>query len=543
MCGLIGFSGEKSYDYKHIRFLLFWNSIERGVDATGIFTPKSGVVKDNVSARSFITNKKQINKISLDNNLIGHVRAKTVGVNSVKNAHPFEYDNIVLAHNGTLQNHHQLIQMYQLNYHDYDVDSQVLAKCVYINTKYDDRTKILEQYTGAAALLWYDKNENCMYAYHDKERPLFYGYINKTEMYISSIRESLEAIFCEDIKAFDTSVLYKIINGKIVSTEKYVNKVPEKTNYIEIILADIKDLVKEKKKKKSWFTSKKQNISGIEIKDFMPDHAKGYWIMCDRNGFLSDNSMLNKKNELLYIDRWYYSLGKAKGEEYTNFDSYMEVQNSEGVKGIVSNVVKFNSKEFIPQVGKYVVAMVDLHFTSSEKQLCSKGDFLLVKDHTYGDESISVFNPYNKESGKCPIESVRVARKEEAIRFINTFSKACEINFNNVDSPKDKLKDSKTDESPFKEDTKNLLPVIKNKKYKKYEDLTFSYGTVCNLISKLLEDTIEIRENMELNLISAAIQQSKELESDLLLLYDPDFLEILTPDDEKVKESDKYEII
>ncbi len=526
MCGLIGFSGTKSYDYKHIRFLLFWNSIERGTDATGVFTPKTGIVKDNISAKSFLTNKKLISKVSLDNNFIGHVRAKTVGVNTAKNAHPFEYDDVVLAHNGTLQYYHELVKMYQLNYGDYDVDSQVLAKCVAVNTKYDDRIKVLEQYEGAAALLWYNKKEDILYAYHDKERPLFYGYINKTEMYISSIKESLEAIFCEDIKAFDTSVLYKINNGKIISEEKYNNRVRD--ILIEIILASEDDVVKNKKKKKVWYTSNKPNISGFEIKDFIPEYARGYWIMCDSAGFVTHNSAVNKKHDLLYMGEWYYVIGKAYGDSYNNLTSFMELQNSKDETGIFASTSKFNSKEFIPQVGKYVVSMVNLSYTNSNQQICKIGDFLLVKSHTYGDPSISVVNPYNGLSGKCNIGAVRVARKEETKKYLKEFQKT--IDFVDVVAPTCEV------ESPFKEDVKNLLPAIVDNIKKDYKDLTFSYGTICNLLSKLIEDTMSIRLKMEANDINEGIKISKSLEDDLILLFDPDFLETLIPNDERENE-------
>ena len=44
-CGLIGFSGKTNFDKEKINLLMLWNSFERGKDATGIYTPKNGLVK------------------------------------------------------------------------------------------------------------------------------------------------------------------------------------------------------------------------------------------------------------------------------------------------------------------------------------------------------------------------------------------------------------------------------------------------------------------------------------------------------------------
>ena len=55
-CGIIGYSSaKKKYpSLLKLRFLLYFNSVERGRDATGIFTPLTGIIKKAIAAREFI---------------------------------------------------------------------------------------------------------------------------------------------------------------------------------------------------------------------------------------------------------------------------------------------------------------------------------------------------------------------------------------------------------------------------------------------------------------------------------------------------------
>jgi hypothetical protein len=218
MCGLIGFSGS-DMNVDKIKLLLFWNSLERGKDATGIYSRQTGIIKDNNEARIFIKNNNDAFKNC--NLFIGHVRAKTSGFNTKDNAHPFSYNGIVLAHNGTLYQEIKLCQTMGLNYTDFDVDSEILAAG--IGKTLD--TKVLTAYEGSAAVLFTDhnnKNSDILYAYRDKNRPLFRGSLDNS-LYISSIKESLEFIGCNNIKEFKENHLYAIKNGKIDSYVKIKN--------------------------------------------------------------------------------------------------------------------------------------------------------------------------------------------------------------------------------------------------------------------------------------------------------------------------------
>jgi len=217
MCGLIGFSGKTNFNKEKINLLMLWNSFERGKDATGIYTPKNGLIKHAKPATDFLVNK----PFEEDTLLIAHVRAKTIGVNNDKNAHPFNEENVVLAHNGTLKNHYDLLRKYDLKYADYDVDSHIICGIMAKEKNF----KVLTEIEGAAAMLMHDKdNPKIMYVFRNGDRELYKGYYDGN-LYISSIKNSLVLIGCSNVKEFKENYLYTIVDGLIQGTAKrIVNK-------------------------------------------------------------------------------------------------------------------------------------------------------------------------------------------------------------------------------------------------------------------------------------------------------------------------------
>lgn len=217
MCGLVGFSSKKNFNKDKINLLMLWNSFERGKDSTGIYSPKNNLIKEADPAAKFLRDK----PFEEDNFLIAHVRAKTIGVNIAKNAHPFVEGNYVLAHNGTLKNHWGLLKKNDLKYCDHDVDSHVI--CSIINK--ERNFNVLSEIEGAAAFLIHDKEKpDILYVFRNGERPLFKGLLDGG-MYISSLKEPLELIGCKVIKEFKENYLYTIKNGMIQGTaKKIVNK-------------------------------------------------------------------------------------------------------------------------------------------------------------------------------------------------------------------------------------------------------------------------------------------------------------------------------
>lgn len=211
MCGIIGFSGagKAAFDLNTIKILMYVNSKERGTDACGVFTPKLGILKSTGEAYNFLYKNEE--KITPSDIFIGHVRAKTKGVNSDENAHPFQYENIVGVHNGTLTNSDDLIKEIGGLPIDFKVDSQA----IFFRLGNDKKATVLSNLKGSAAVLFQDTtNPEVLYAFRNDERPLVFG--KRPEgLYISSIQDPLEWTGCTDIEHALPGYIYEIKDGKI----------------------------------------------------------------------------------------------------------------------------------------------------------------------------------------------------------------------------------------------------------------------------------------------------------------------------------------
>lgn len=221
-CGLIGFTGTKKVNTDKLGLLMLHNSLKRGEDNTGLYSIETGTVKSALKAEEFLGTY-DLPKTKL---FIGHVRKASVGSKLEKNAHPVEFDNIVLAHNGTLTNHHELCRTNGYSFHtDFDTDTQVLAQLMDNCSKSESgRFTILSEYTGFAALLFTDKRDkDVLYAYRNDDRPLFNG-LTAEGMYFSSMEESLKIIGCKDIKEVSPYYVHAFKHGTPLSSVSYPKK-------------------------------------------------------------------------------------------------------------------------------------------------------------------------------------------------------------------------------------------------------------------------------------------------------------------------------
>lgn len=223
MCGQLGYSGVKPFDSRKIALLAYLNAFERGMDSTGIYSPKNGLFKTKENGCDVFTLGKHT--VKEDNLLMAHFRAATVGNKEVKNAHPFQRGRYILQHNGTLTNHWDILKKYNLNFADYWVDSDVICGAI---EACGDITEVLKQINGGAAIIIHDiEQPNRLYVFRNKERPLWKGYIDG-QMYISSIWQSLFLIGCIAIKEFKPDTLYTIEEGAIKQSN-YIKNTPYKT--------------------------------------------------------------------------------------------------------------------------------------------------------------------------------------------------------------------------------------------------------------------------------------------------------------------------
>jgi len=408
-CGLTGFSGKDNFDITKLKFLLYWNSVERGRDATGLYTLESGIVKDNEEAKKFIINAKKIDKINPSNLLIGHVRAKTVGNNTVANAHPFEYGDLVGAHNGSLTNHLALIRQYGFKMTNYDVDSQVLISALNENLKDSgsDDFKVLSEYEGAAALLIYNKKEGILYAMHDKERPLFYGYDNGN-MYISSIKESLEGIGCIDCKAFPINVVHMIKDGEIIHTIDYKPYVPKITT--PVFWSAAKANFKYGRKGKLTLDEK---YCGIYYSDAEAYMFEGYNVMVESSMAATENpGRFNK-------DNWYLCTGFTKNSTGKLEPTFIDNKGDETSLPIV----QLDTNNFIPVKGSYVKVLIDIVYTGTQIKICNKGDIVEVTGHKFGDDQVHLRTLDSNKTFYIDLDAIRNLSSKEMNEHIANMRK------------------------------------------------------------------------------------------------------------------------
>lgn len=225
MCGQLGYSGTKPFDFEKIKLLILWNSLERGEDATGLYSPLNGHRKSLLKGSTVVSNDEF--KLIPDTILMAHVRAKTIGLNTIENTHPFKRGDWYLQHNGTLKNHWDLSHKYELSSMDYSVDSDIICGAISKENNFNP----LREIDGPAAIIIHKTTTpDKLYVFRNAERPLFRGIIDGC-MYMSSIKESLEYIGCGGIKEFKTDTLYTICNGNIEKTVKMHNA-PYKRPYV-----------------------------------------------------------------------------------------------------------------------------------------------------------------------------------------------------------------------------------------------------------------------------------------------------------------------
>lgn len=186
MCGLVGIAGKllTAQHIKTFRDMLYFDTI-RGEDSTGVALiskaheaePIVEVLKSVGSAAEFYydhTPSKKVYNLTTDpvSIMLGHNRYATQGVVNLENAHPFDFPNVVGAHNGTVQ----MSSLSKFNgYLEYDVDSRIIySHMSHLGVGAIDQ--IWAQADGALALTWWDKQDRTLKMIRNKERTLFVAY-------------------------------------------------------------------------------------------------------------------------------------------------------------------------------------------------------------------------------------------------------------------------------------------------------------------------------------------------------------------------------
>lgn len=241
MCGISGLLTAESSGFWHedkelFKDLLIATSV-RGIDSTGVFgATKEGAtswvkrIGDPYKLFEFHHTAKWFEEMGQDFKLVvGHNRAATKGEVSAKNAHPFEKENIILVHNGTLTNHYELKQTY-----GGEVDSETCASMI----KEIGPVAALKEIRGAFAFVWFDSNERCLYMVRNDERPLHITtrIDKKTLMFASELETLVWAAGRRNIKTdgpkyLKPGVMYKFHIDNLTKYETEEVKLAPKSVY------------------------------------------------------------------------------------------------------------------------------------------------------------------------------------------------------------------------------------------------------------------------------------------------------------------------
>lgn len=354
-CGIVGYSGVEDFDAEKIKILLLYN-MSRGEDSSGYYTKVDGLVKE---AGKLIDNLHDY-KLTPAKTLIAHTRYGTTGIKNKENSHPFEYNNVVGCHNGKIENWNELCWKKELNlvYRDMNVDSQVLIKLI-DNLGPKDAIPLCK---GPIATLFIKKDTDSLYAFRNSERPLYRGKIGPNT-YISSIKESLEAISCINIKEFKEQHLYSFANGEITEHPK---------------LPKYSDFKKEDKEKS------KNNYAVTK--------AIYHWAYKPKGGILS------------YLEAgWYKVVAK------NSFKDTISIDYNGSIREIKSTY--FKGSQYFSKNDR-IVAMTD--FTVSDVTVGKEGDIFLFESYEFDQKERAWYlnTGVNLTTGKtksyrCPIDWFR----------------------------------------------------------------------------------------------------------------------------------------
>lgn len=183
MCGLIGVAGDLEYKDEGLMKRLFVLDYFRGTDSTGLAAidgkGKPTIVKMATHPINLFDSKSFISALSgyYSKAFIGHNRAATLGAVNDLNAHPFQFGDIVGAHNGTLEKS-SWTDLEWASGVKTDVDSAAIFACIN-EIGIEDTIKLMEEgktsSTGAWALVWYDMKDDTMNFLRNEHRPLWWA--------------------------------------------------------------------------------------------------------------------------------------------------------------------------------------------------------------------------------------------------------------------------------------------------------------------------------------------------------------------------------
>lgn len=169
MCGLVGAVGRMTKKEKDAFRLMLILDVVRGPHSTGVASVDTSgsveVVKTEGVPHNLFDKKsydKMMNKTQYC--VIGHNRYATQGAINTRNAHPFQFETVTGAHNGTLRAQYKLP-----DYKDFTVDSENIFHSIDI----DGLDTTIPKLDGAYALTFWDNTTEELVMLRNDERELY----------------------------------------------------------------------------------------------------------------------------------------------------------------------------------------------------------------------------------------------------------------------------------------------------------------------------------------------------------------------------------
>lgn len=195
MCGHVGIAGALSFNDEATMKRLLLLDYARGPDSTGFAairkTGEACIAKVGSHPLDLFDMARFKAALSGSSSkvFLGHNRAATRGAVSTYNAHPYEFDHIVGAHNGTLDCS-SAKDLEDLLGVKHPVDSMAIFESI-ANVGIAETAKSLK---GAWALVWYDTSDGTLNFLRNKERPMYYAWTKDfKKLFWASEWEMLEA--------------------------------------------------------------------------------------------------------------------------------------------------------------------------------------------------------------------------------------------------------------------------------------------------------------------------------------------------------------
>ena len=180
MCGIVGIIAMErnafwNQQQKAFKNLLYLDAF-RGEDGTGVFgINKEGnveMVKSVLPSGAFVYTDEykafETKMMSRFNVVVGHNRKATVGKITDETAHPFISGNIIMVHNGKLDNHRK--------YFETEVDSEAL--CKYLEQNDANLIEALPKLDGAFSVVWYNAQTKKLRFWRNDLRPMYHAIVN-----------------------------------------------------------------------------------------------------------------------------------------------------------------------------------------------------------------------------------------------------------------------------------------------------------------------------------------------------------------------------